>query len=140
MSLEENKALVRRFQEETWKGNISVIDELAAPGTLLGGVDAEQWKAEVLETLRLNPDLVFTIEDMIAEGDKVVTRWKMTSTHTKTLPTPFGESKPTGKLVTLTGISIERIENGKLVEDRFENSGFDYFTQLGVLPTPGSNS
>ena len=135
MSIETNKALVRRFQEELWKGNVAVIDELLPPGISFGGVaDRDQWKAQVLDNLQRMPDLKFTIEEMIAEGDKVMFRWTITGTHTNEMPTPFGPAKPTGKLITATGITIHRIENGKIVEDIFENSSLNYFMQLGVLP------
>ena len=137
MSLEQNKALVRRFQEETWKGNVAIIDECVPPGIALGGAaDRDAWKAQVLGSLQLMPDLKFTIEEMIAEGDKVVFRWTITGTHANEFPTPFGPAKPTGKQIKFTGITIHRIENGKIVEDVFENASLNYYIQLGVIPTP----
>ena len=140
MSTEQNKALVRRFQVEMWKGNLAIIDELVAPETELAGVTRDQWKASVRESLELMPDLGFTIDEMIAEGDTVMFRWTMTGTLAKVMSTPYGPAQPTGKLITATGISIHRFENGQIVEDRFENSSLDYYTQLGVLPAPAPGS
>lgn len=140
MSTEENKALVRRFQDEIRKGNLAIIDELVAPGTLLGGVSAEQWKAETLQGRKDIPDESLTIDEMIAEGDQVMFHWTFRGTHVNVVPTPYGPAQPTGKLITASGISIYRIEGGKIVSDRFVGDFLGFYTQLGVLPAPNPNS
>jgi predicted ester cyclase len=72
MSSEENKALVRREHEELWNatGNLDAADEIFAPE------QAEAAKQEAADFRRGFPDVVSTIEDLIAEGDKVVARWR----------------------------------------------------------------
>lgn len=124
MSTEENKALIRRFFEEAWgKGNLAVADELLAADFVLHapppGVapDLEGYKQWVSMTCAGLADRQSTVEDQIAEGDKVVTRWTYRSTHKGEL---MGIA-PTGKQVMVTGICIERIvgrqDRGRMVRD-----------------------
>src|SRR5713101_5503546 len=116
---EESKAIARRLVEEVWnKGNLAVADEIvaasvrdwdaarinypASPGSELG---SEGFKQLVTLFRAAFPDVYLTIEDMIAEGDKVVVRWIAHGTHS-------GELRgigPTGKQITVTGIDIHRI-------------------------------
>lgn len=131
---EENKAIVRRFQEGIWQGNVALVDELTTEIPLGGTASREEWKANVLGARSLMPDLKYTIEEMIAEGDKVVVRSTITGTHSNDFPTPFGIAKPTGKLIKFSAITIHRLENGKIVEDIFENNNLEFYQQLGVLP------
>lgn len=79
------------------------------------------------------PDTKMTVEQQIAEGDKVVTRWKAQGTHKGEL---MG-IPPTGKQVTVTGISIERIVGGMIVESWEEFDQMGMMQQLGVIPAPG---
>jgi predicted ester cyclase len=121
MSVEANKALVQRYVAEPWnKGKVDALDELCGPNFQLeglGGVDA--FKAAILDFRRSFPDLTFTVEEIIAEGDKVAYRWSSKGTHQG----EFAGIAPTGKVVTATGITIIRIIDGKVVDDRFESSG-----------------
>jgi len=78
------------------------------------------------------PDLEFTIEDQIAEGDKVVTRWVGGGTHQGEL---MGVA-PTGKTSTVTGIGIDRIDNGQVVEAWGNWDALGMFQQLGLVPEP----
>jgi steroid delta-isomerase-like uncharacterized protein len=119
MSLEENKAIARRYQEEVWgKGNLDLIDELVAPDfvdhSLPAGMDPGFAGARraVKGALDAFPDAQWTVEDLIAEGDKVVVRWKMDATHEH----PFRGIAPGGKPVTISGITILRLVDGKIVE------------------------
>jgi len=118
---EQNKALYRRILEEVWnQGKLDVIDELWSADTVShdasfpnGRNTGPKGSRQFVETTRAAfPDLRFTIHDQIAEGDKVVTRWTMTGTHSDAL---MGIA-PTGKRVTVTGISIARFQAGRLVE------------------------
>ncbi len=84
---EENKAIVRRFQEGIWQGNVALVDELTTEIPLGGTASREEWKANVLSARSLMPDLKYTIEEMIAEGDKVVVRSTITGTHSNDFPT-----------------------------------------------------
>ncbi len=139
MSTEENKALSRRFIEEVWnQGKLAVIDELVAPNYVdhdpTGPIHGpEGMKQFVSMYLAAYPDTHFTIEDQIAERDTVVTRWTARGTHKG----PLMGIPPTGKQVTVTGISIDRVVNGKLVEDWSNYDALGMMQQLGVVPAPG---
>jgi len=132
MSLEENKAIVRRFTEEFNKRNLAKLDELIAPDCvdhthkLRGLEDVKQFFTMLIKSF---PDFQSTIEDMIAEGDKVWVRLKETGTHT-------GEYRglaPTGKKIAVTAIHNFRIVNGKVVEDFSVSDDLAFYKQLGVI-------
>jgi steroid delta-isomerase-like uncharacterized protein len=119
MSLEKNKGLARRYQEEVWgKGDLALIDELLAPDfidhSLPAGMDPgfAGAKRAVQGALDAFPDGQWTVEDLIAEGDKVVIRWKLQATHEH----EFRGIAPVGKPVTVAGITILRIADGKIAE------------------------
>ncbi len=119
MSIEENKALVQRYVEEPWnKGNVAVLDELCVPNFHLEGLGGvEEFKKAVLEFRKIMPDLRFTVEEIIAEGEKVAYRWSSRGTNQVEY-----EGIAPGNVVIDTGITIIRIVDGKVVEDRFEAS------------------
>jgi len=130
MSTEQNKARSRRFFEEVWgKGNIAVIDELTAPDFvdhnavpgLPSGV--EGLKQFVVTYRSAFPDMQISVDDLIAEGDKVVIRWTARGINFG----PFLGMPATGKPVTVTGITIEPKVDGMTVE------GWNNFDQLGML-------
>jgi C-1 hydroxylase len=116
MSLEENKAVVRKIFEAFNKRNLASLDEFIAPdfvdhtNQLRGLEDVKQFLTALIKGF---PDLQMTIEDMVAEGDKVWVRIKNMGTHTG----EFRGQAPTGK--TFTGIDVHnfRIVTGKIVED-----------------------
>ena len=116
MSVEANKALVQRYIDEPWnKGNIAILDELCAADFNSGGHGAvDALKAAIIAYRTSFPDLHFTIEEVIAEGDKVAYRWTARGTHRGA----YEGIAPTGKTITPTGIPILRIVNGKVAEDR----------------------
>jgi predicted ester cyclase len=130
MSTEQNKAIARRSIEELWNGrNAEVIDELFAEDYHdPGWKDRRAFKdsASALFAAGAPSDLHITIEDQIAEGDRVVTRWTWNFTHT----VPFFGFAATGKRISWTGISIYRLEGGKIVEGWF-NSDINLERQLG---------
>ena len=133
MSLEKNKAIVRRFMEEFNKRNLAIIDELVAPDYV--DHDHQLRGREVLKRFMTNelkgfPDFRMTIEDMTAEGDKVWVRFKETGTHTGEY---FGLAR-TGKKFAITAVHIFRIVNSKIVEDIFSISDdLKFYKQLGVI-------
>jgi steroid delta-isomerase-like uncharacterized protein len=139
MSVEQNKANVRRVFEEGWnQGNTAVFDELFAADYLghdpSGPIHGPEGFKQYYATYRAAfPDTRLTIEDLIAEGDKVVARWTGTGTHQGAL---MG-IPPSGKQVTITGISIIHIANGKAVEDWVNFDALGMLQQIGALPTPG---
>ncbi len=140
MSTEGNKAIARRFAEEVWgKGNLDVVDELLAtnfvnhdpsPGMT---PDREGFRKMVSMFQTAFPDFHLTLEDMVAEGDKVVVRWNWGGTHKG----EYMGIAPTGKQVTLKGVSIHRFEGGKVVEQWHEVDMLGQLQQLGVVPPMG---
>src|SRR5215218_3984311 len=137
MSTEENKALARRVIEQMFnEGNLDVADELLAldyvdhdPSLPEDVHGPEGFKQYVGMYRAAFPDLHVQIEDQLAEGDRVATRWTGTGTHDGEL----AGIAPTGKRVTVPGMEIVRIANGKLVEGW---EGYDSGTlmrQLGVM-------
>ncbi len=142
MSLEENKVIIRRiFEEGVNKRNLAVMDELlianyvhhdpALPPEMQGSREAYKQMVSVFVTAF--PDLVITIEDVIAEGDKAVCRWAWRGTHQAEL---MG-IPPTGKQVTSSAISIYRIAGGKIAEAWVNFDALGMMQQLGVVPPPG---
>jgi steroid delta-isomerase-like uncharacterized protein len=138
MSSQENKELARRFMDEVWnKGNLGFIDEVTAPNHVShdpaspedmgGGVEGLRRFTEMYRSAF--PDIQMTVEDVIAEGDKVVTRWTARATHQGEL---MG-IPPSGNRVEVTGISIDRIEGGKVVETWSNYDALGIMQQLGVM-------
>ncbi len=135
MSTEENKALARRAFEETMnQRSWAVFDELHVPDyvchypsrTIQGREPFKQYLSMLLTAF---PDLHLTIEDMFGEGDRVVGRYTYRGTHKG----DFMGIPPTGKQVTVTGIAIARIANGKILEEWIIS---DLMQQLGVVAAP----
>ena len=142
MSAKDLKALERRFFEEWNKGKAAAmteIDETCANNIVwhnsTGGDirSLEGFKKSMGEFFNAFPDNHFTIDDMIAEGDKVAVRYTITGTHKG----KFMGIHPTNKKVTLSAIEIDRIVGGKFVEGwiRFDTLGM--MQQLGLAPTLG---
>ena len=144
MSTEENKTIARRLIEEAWnQGNISVVDELLAPDHIphnsrVGNQppSRELYKQFIIRTRAAFPDMHATIEDQIAEGDRVVTRWSVQGTHQGV----FQGHSPTGNQMRVTGIAIDRITDGKVVEGWMEMDTHDQMQQLGLTTQPGKPS
>ena len=134
---EENRAIVQRFGEEVWnKGNLAAVDELVTldfaghgPGRRVTR-GPEELKKVVARMRAAFPDIRFTVEDEIAEGDRVVTRWTGQGTHQ-------GEWRgiaATGKQVSFSGIAIRRIAGGRIAE-RWVNADYSaLMRQIGGGP------
>ena len=141
MSLEENKAIIRKFENEAInKHNIALLDELMAPDYIdrplnLHGREANKQAFAI--NLKGFPDWHETIEDLIAEEDRVWLRFKATGTHTGELGgvlSPAEVLAPTGKKITITGVVIYKILNGKMVEKESGEYDFlDFYKQLGLI-------
>ena len=140
MSLEANKALVRRqFEELLNKKNLSVIDEDMAPDFVdhaaqMGGGDPtrEGFKTQVRLFRSAFPDGHSRIEDLIAEGDRVVARW----TDGGTQRGEWMGIPPTGKRVTMSGIDIYRIDQGRIAEFWCSEDELGLLRQLGATQLP----
>ena len=136
MSTEENKAINRRVTEEGWnQGNTALFDEFFAAAFIghdpFGPVHGpEGFKQRYATYHTAFPDTHLTIEDQIAEGDKVVTRWTATGTQQG----PLMGIVPSGKHVTITGITITRIASGKAVEDWVNFDTLGMLQAIGVIP------
>jgi steroid delta-isomerase-like uncharacterized protein len=138
---EVNKNVVRRLFEEVWnKGNLPVTDELFAPNyahhdtstpDVGRGPESEKKRATLYRTAF--PDLRFTVEDIIADGETVMARWSCRGTHKGDL----SGIAPTGKQFTISGISIARLANGKMTEGWVNWDALSLMQQLGVVPELG---
>ena len=140
MSAEENKDLVRHYYDELWnKGNVAIIDalttsdyayHLAGSPAPLDHTGLRQYES----TLRAAfPDWHATVEDMLAEGDKVAVHWTGGGTHQGT----FQGIPATGKQVTAPGMTILRIVDGKIAEERVVADTLGALQQVGAIPLPG---
>jgi len=139
MSAQENKALVRREVEELYNhtGNLDTVEEIIAPnyvsyeptsGETRGIEGARQFAATFRQAF---PDLQCTIEDMVAEGGKVVMRFRGSGTHQGETEA-FGPA--TGKRMEMTGIIIKRVSEGKIVEAWTNFDALGMMQQLGMIP------
>jgi predicted ester cyclase len=155
MSIEENKAHVRRFFEEVYnKGNVAAVDEFLAPNILLHfdspsdvpvpaelQLSLEEIKQFVSQFRTTFPDYHFTVELQVAEGDMVVTRGTARGTQTgEYRGLTYKGIPPTGKQVTWTETWIYRIRDGKLVELWSNEDDVGRLQQIGALPRPGMAS
>src|ERR687890_1998389 len=143
MTIEENKALVRRFVDEGQSaGNIDAIDELCSPEFVNHSAPSgmppnrEGVKQVTAMFRQAFPDSYFTVEDMIAEGDKVATHKTFHGTHEG----EFMGMPPTGRRVSMELIDIVRISEGRVVEHWSMGDNLGMMQQLGVIPRPGERS
>ena len=135
MSIEENKTIVRRFFEaKTIDEYLSLVDTYMAPDFVQrdpsGDMPLEVFKQYNMAVANAFPDFSFTVDDQIAEGDIVVTRYTMSGTHNG----EFSGIPPTGKCVSVKGIDISRIVNGKYVEAWGYSDRLGMMQQLGLIP------
>jgi steroid delta-isomerase-like uncharacterized protein len=136
MSAEENREIVRRFWGVWEEGNLGLVDELVAPdyvnhspGMPNQPEGPEGVKAVVSMFRAGMPNLRVVIEDMIAEGDKVMMRYKIEGTHEGEL---FGVP-PTGRRVSIESITVERVSGGKIREHWRVTDTLDMMQQLGAI-------
>jgi steroid delta-isomerase-like uncharacterized protein len=138
---EENKAIARRALEEVFsgQGDLDVADELFAPNYVghdpaspedIRGPEGVKEFASMYRNAF--PDVLMSVEDQVAEGDKVVTRWIASGTHQGDM---MGIA-PTGNRVTVAGTSIERIVNGKIEETWDNYDALGMMEQIGAIPSP----
>ena len=132
MSLEKNKEIVRKFIEAYNNRNLDLLDDLVAPD-YFDQTHQQKGLENLKQLMKLAftafPDWHETIEDIIAEGDKV---W-VHLTYTGTFTGEFQGLTPTGNKITTTAVDIYRIVNDKLVEGLNFTNDFDLFKSLGVI-------
>lgn len=143
-----NKAIVHRMFEELWnEGDMTFVDEMFSPE--YAGHDPTDFNPETREAHGHDdvktfvgmvraavPDIHFTVDDVIAEGDKVIARWTARGTHTRDLP----GIPATGRRATVAGITIYRIVDGRIAEGWQNWDTVGMMQQLGILPCPSSNA
>jgi steroid delta-isomerase-like uncharacterized protein len=137
----ENKSLARRAMEELWtKGDLTVIDQLYSDDCVfhdlgspedIHGRDGLKQYARMYRTAC--PDLQCTVEEVMAEGDKVALRWVSRGTHQGDL---MGIA-PTGKQVTFRGIQMQRISEGKIEEEWAGFNTLGALQEIGAVPRLG---
>jgi steroid delta-isomerase-like uncharacterized protein len=140
MSIEENKAVDRRVLEELFnQGNLDLVDEIIAldfvqhdPAMSENLRGAEEFKGYISMYRSAFPDIHIEVEDQLAEGDRVATRWTGTGTHEGEL---MGIAS-TGNRVTVAGMDISRISGGKIEESWSNYDLMGMMEQLGVIPSP----
>ncbi len=141
MSTEENKAVARRAVEEIFsaQGNLDVADEIIAPNYIghdpvspedVRGPEGVKEFASMYRNAF--PDVQLSVEDQVAEGDKVVTRWIASGTHQGEL---MGVA-PSGNRVTVAGVSVERVVDGKIEESWDIYDALGMMQQIGAIPSP----
>jgi steroid delta-isomerase-like uncharacterized protein len=139
MTAEANAANARRILHEAWnEGNFDVLDELCTPDCVehdmsthaeFYGLDANKQRLRGYRVAM--PDLHVTIEDLIAGGDKVVTRWRATGTHEG----DWRGNPPTYRRAEMTGVSIDRFDaDGRLAESWYQWDVLSFMQQLGITP------
>jgi steroid delta-isomerase-like uncharacterized protein len=140
VSAEENKAIMRRYFSVFEQGNIDLLDELLAPdyvnhtpATPDLPTGPEGVKGVVSMFRSGMPDLKVVIEDMIAEGDKVATRYTLEGTHEGEL---FGVP-PTGQRLSIKSFTVERVSDSKIRDHWRVSDNLDMMQQLGIFPPPG---
>jgi steroid delta-isomerase-like uncharacterized protein len=144
MSVEENKTVVRRYFEGDHDGrdNTELWDELCTEDlTLTASVFPEPMRGRdlVAQVARMMHDAMdgfaIQVDDVVGEGDQVAARWTMSGTHTGPFPLPDGSMlPPTGRSFRVSGMSMCRLEGGRLAEERTEADWMGFMRQLGVMP------
>ena len=129
MDTADNRAIVTRFVEPWRTGDLTAFDGTVGEAYVLHPDSTLDDLKEQVSKFRVGfPDLAITIEDSVAEGDKVAYRWTMRGTHQGDIE----GIAPTGRAVEFSGITIVRIENRRIVEDWFESGSASLEEQLGV--------
>ena len=141
MSKEENKATSRRFYEELFnRGNLAAAEELVTADFVIHDPNIPEQprgpdglKRFVAMYRDAFPDIEFTVEDQVAEGENTATRWVARGTHQGEL---MGIA-PTGKRVEVRAFTLHRFSGGKIAEDWAHYDALDVVRQLGVVPNQG---
>ena len=139
MSIEENKGIAERFAQVWSARGLHLVDELAAPDIVVSYPippepmrGTEAFKAFLSDLVKGLPDVTVTVDETIAEGEKVACRWTMTGTHDGPL---FG-FPATGKQVQISGFTHYRIVGGKVVEETGAGNSLGLLQQLGAVIGP----
>jgi steroid delta-isomerase-like uncharacterized protein len=134
----DSKAIVRRLYEDVWnKRKLEVVSELISPSHALhdnnasgSSVGPEAYRAQVAIFLAAFPDLRFTVEDILAEKDKVAASWTISGTHKG----EYLGVRPTNKKMSIEGITIHHLAKGKIIDSYISADVLGLMRQLGVVP------
>jgi len=134
----DSKAIVRRLYEDVWnRRKLELVSDLISPSHALhdnnfpgSSVGPEAYRAQMAIYLAAFPDLHFTVEYIVAEKDKVAASWTISGTHKGEL---WG-IRPTNKKMSLDGITIHHIANGKIIDSYISSDALGLMRQLGVVP------
>lgn len=133
-----NAEVARRFYEEFHAGNVAIAQEIIAPEAVFhmagGDDDLEASKQTVTEIQAAFTGLEWPVEDTVVDGDTVAVRWTFRGTHEG----EFGGIPPSGNRVEVSGITILRIGDGRIVEGWIEFDSLSFLQQLGALPGPAT--
>jgi steroid delta-isomerase-like uncharacterized protein len=140
----DNKAIVRRLYEEAWnKRKLAVVDDIISPSHALNDptvfdshIGPELYKRRMADFTKSFPDLHFTIDDIITEKGKSVVCWTISGTHQG----EFLNIPPTGKQVSVEGITIHLISNGKILDSFARWDVLGLLRQLGGVPALGETT
>ncbi|HET6348811.1 MAG TPA: ester cyclase [Candidatus Krumholzibacteria bacterium] len=141
MDSNDHRALISRIAHDIWnRGDLAVVDEVMSPNGkyhgphMPGGVgDRDTWRRAIGMYRSAFPDSCVTFDDMVVCENTVVGRWSATATHTGQLP----GVAPTGRRITIGGITIYRIEAGKIMEAWEQLDMLGMWQQIGVVSLPG---
>jgi steroid delta-isomerase-like uncharacterized protein len=134
----DSKAIVRRLYEDVWnKRKLELVSDIISPSHALhdnnfpgSSVGPEAYRAQMATYLAAFPDLRFTVEDIVAEKDKVAASWTISGTHKGEI---WGV-RPTNKKMSLDGITIHHIANGKIIDSYISSDALGLMRQLGIVP------
>ena len=142
---EENKARSSRLYFEVFgNGNYAAADQLMTADCVSHGagsppqIGTEGIKRQAVLLRTAIPDLHVTLNDQVAEGDRVASRWTGSGTHTGPLQFPTGTIAPTGNHISFDEIRIDRHVDRHIAESWFIPDRFTLWQQLGLLPRPGA--
>lgn len=138
MKTNQNKAIVRRFFEAFNTNDQNVLKELLSPDLVAyshgsPGPQNRETHLQGIDMWNSAFETNFIIEEQIAEGDQVATRVTMQANHNRG---EFQGLPPTGKQVEVSGVTIERIQDGEIMERRVSSDWFGLMQQLGIVPEP----
>jgi steroid delta-isomerase-like uncharacterized protein len=137
----ENKSIVRRLYEEVWnERKLDVVDELISPSHALHDANIaglqtgpDAYKQQVVRLTKAFPDLHFAIDDIVSEKDKLVVSWTISGTHKG----EYEGIPPTGKEISVDGITISYIADGKILDSYVSWDALGLMRQLGQAPPLG---
>jgi steroid delta-isomerase-like uncharacterized protein len=130
---------LRRLFENSWSGDYSLVDAFVSPDYVDHSTIAspqsgiEGFKQRIGMLRQMMPDVRFVVDDIFASGDKVAFRWTARGTDTG----GFMGRPPTGNAINVTGVNIEQMKDGKIIEHWSAPDNLTMMRQLGIIPTPG---